>query len=355
MFWLGAWLFFRVVASEQCYDASVTSFDTHPVVSFLDGTSAYWNVFNPSWIQPSNGTHGKSGLLIRTQNCSAFAGGPCTGCAGTGAKASSLTFAELLNSDEVGSTPHFRRVVEDSTVFGPHDLTDDKGTEDPRVAFDPRTGVYYMLYTCFNTGNVKGMPSVSMCLATSTDPTDPSKWIRHGGLGFGPGSKSGAMMIRDEGPHFLYWGAGKISVTSSNNLTQWSPGKDFINGTLWGNPNVEAGPPPMRLSTGDYVFFHNSWNADFPKPPGYQPAWVVINGSNPEQIIARAPEPLWSPQREAWMEGKSPYSCNVANVAFLEAAHPVQQQDTFRVYFGGADTVIGSATIQIRVTGDQCT
>ena len=110
----------------------------------------------------------------------------------------------------------------------------------------------------------------------------------------------------------------------------------------------------MRLSSGDYIFFHNSWNHDFPEPPGYQPAWVILNGSNLEQIIARAPEPLWSPQREPWMEGKTPYSCNVANVAFLEAAHPTEEKDTFRVYFGGADTVVGTALVQVTATGASC-
>lgn len=78
----------------------------------------------------------------------------------------------------------------------------------------------------------------------------------------------------------------------------------------------------------------------------------IINGSDPSQIIARAPQPLWSPQRQPWMEGnpqcfcphfsvhiscvrvriretrfetsrhagKDPYTCNVVNVAFLEVS-----------------------------------
>lgn len=32
--------------------------------------------------------------------------------------------------------------------------------------------------------------------------------------------------------------------------------------------------------------------------------------------------------------GVSPYACNVPNVVFLEAAHPVEgEKDTFRVFF----------------------
>ena len=61
--------------------------------------------------------------------------------------------------------------------------------------------------------------------------------------------------------------------------------------TLWGNPNVEAGPPPMRLADGNYVFFHNSWGGRGVPPPGYQPAWVVLDGTDPTKILASEPPP----------------------------------------------------------------
>jgi predicted GH43/DUF377 family glycosyl hydrolase len=133
-------------------------------------------------------------------------------------------------------------------------------------------------------------------------------------------------------------------------------GKEFIVSTAfegWAQQNtgVESGPPPMQLSDGNYLFFHNSWSFNRTQyaVAGYQPAWVVINGSDPTHIIARAPQPLWSPQRQPWMEGKAPWTCNVDNVAFLEAAHPTNTKDEFRVYFGGSDTVVGSAVINISV------
>ena len=50
-----------------------------------------------------------------------------------------------------------------------------------------------------------------------------------------------------------------------------------------------------------------------------------------------------------WMAGTPPELVNVANVAFLEAAHPTGKTDEFRVYFGGADTVVGTALIQVTV------
>lgn len=242
-----------------------------------------------------------------------------------------------------------------SIVFGPYDNTTKLGTEDPRIAYDHKTGTYHMFYTCY------GSKGATLCLATSKNPTDKSSWKIVGDLGFGGGSKSGALLLQDEAPHYLYWGAGTIRVTSSTDLNKWTPGTAFINGTLWGNRKVESGPPPMILSTGDYVFFHNSWPQGWEAPAGhlrtgaYEPAWVILNGSDPTQIIARAPVPLWSPSLEPWMCGDAPYYCNAPKVAFLEAAHPTGKVDEFRVYFGGADMVTGSAVVKMsKIDGVQC-
>ena len=67
---------------------------------------------------------------------------------------------------------------------------------------------------------------------------------------------------------------------------------------------------------------------------------------------------MWSPQRAGvdWMTGAGAEQCNVKDVAFLEAAHSLagvgealgsSDVDTFRVYFGGADAVVGTAVVRI--------
>ena len=78
-------------------------------------------------------------------------------------------------------------------------------------------------------------------------------------------------------------------------------------------------------------------------------------------MIAQASAPLFEPARAAWCVGVAPYTCNVANVAFVEAAHPASEaeaaaagggagRDLFRIYFGGADAVVGSALVQVGYT-----
>ena len=232
----------------QCYKAEVVKFDKKPVISSVDGTSSYQQVFNPSWIVASPGTRGKQGLIIRTQNCSASVSTPphCVACGGTGPKASVLTFSELKGSDNTTSTaPVFAPVTESSVVFGPHADIDIRGTEDPRVAYDPATGIYYMFYTCWSkTG------AGFLCLASTRNPTSTEGWTRHGPA-FPGNHKSGAMLIRDAPPHYLISGAGEIFMAKSDSLLNWTLGTSFITKTLWGNPHVEAGPPPMLLADGN--------------------------------------------------------------------------------------------------------
>ena len=53
-----------------------------------------------------------------------------------------------------------------------------------------------------------------------------------------------------------------------------------------------------------------------------------------------------------WEVGTAPAECNVPGVVFLEAARPVEgQPDTFDVWYGGSDAVIGTARVQFTRLG----
>lgn len=340
------------------YQVSVAR-DAEPVVSFRSNprNSFFEQAFNPSWIASSPGV--PAGLLVRTQNCSAPPG-QCVHCKGDGLNASVMSFARLIGNDGTGDRPVFAPIDNSSIVFGPHDDTDDLGTEDPRIVFDKMSGTYIMYYTCYNAGR-STQPRVALCLATSPQPTRADRWTRHGPVGLPAGSKSGALLLHPHGSdeakpeHLLYWGSGIIRLSRSRDLSSWPLGIPFITNTSWGNQRVEPGPPPMQLSSGDWILFHNSWNEAFPDPPGYQPAWAILSASDPSRIVQRATQPLWSPQEADWMRGVPPASCNVPNVAFVQAAHPITRStarrteavDSFRVYFGGADAVVGTAVITV--------
>lgn len=119
--------------------------------------------FNPAWVEPSAGTGWVSGLLVRSQNCSAVVGGACVHCEGVGSMASSLSFARVVGADDA---PLVWPINGTTVVFGPASGDDNLGTEvsytrecggcvmclrrraqDPHVTFSMATGLYYMFYT----------------------------------------------------------------------------------------------------------------------------------------------------------------------------------------------------------------
>lgn len=112
--------------------------------------------------------------------------------------------------------------------------------------------------------------------------------------------------------------------------------------------------PPLKLSDGNLLFFYDSvgpWNGT----GGFQPGWAVLSGSDPTQVLARAEVPPL-PYVLPWEAGTRPHwPCNTRNVANLGGGHPVSGpnpfggDDLFRVYFGGADAVVGSALISVKL------
>ncbi|GAV09226.1 hypothetical protein RvY_18800 [Ramazzottius varieornatus] len=330
-------------AQDVTYSVTLLERGSTPLLSFMNGTSAYRQVANPSWIEASAGTNGKKGLLVRTQDCDFEAGHVnCTWCGGSQEKASILTFSQQLPNG------WFTPVTRDSVVFSPGNDDELWGTEDPRIQYNDVDGLYYMFYTAYNRDKDN---SVFLSLATTPDPTSPHNWTRHGPVfPTERGSKSGALLLRDQAPHYLLWGDLDIRIAESNDPKRWPTVGDILfspRSNRFDSRLVESGPPPLRLSNGDYLFLYNSAQLQWPENPkkNYYVGWVILDGTNPKIIKARSASPLLGPQF-AWETGQHPYLCNAPNVVFLEAAYPVGQ-DKFVVFFGGADANIGQALIKV--------
>lgn len=84
------------------------------------------------------------------------------------------------------------------------------------MVYNPKDQLYYMMYTAYNGS------SILLSLATAKNPFDKQSWTKRGPV-FPQyqNSKSGAILIRETGKHYLFWGDSSIRVTSSDNLTQW--------------------------------------------------------------------------------------------------------------------------------------
>jgi len=167
----------------------------------------------------------------------------------------------------------------------------------------------------------------------------------------------------ESGPHFLIWScAKKLRITPSlgRSTVQWDANKTQVlfgvrGAPYWDTGFVESAMPPLKLSDGNLLFFYDSvgpWNGT----GGFQPGWAVLSGADPTRVLARAQVPPL-PYTLPWEVGTRPlWPCNTRNVANLGGGHAVpgpnplgDGDDLFRVYFGGADAVVGSALISVKL------
>ena len=357
------------------YTVAQVSRSSVPVVGYLSppGNTAWPQSFNPAFVAPSPGTGNKRGLLVRSQNCTGWAPGQCIACNVDGAHpiapwfpGSVLTFAQQLE-DGTFAQPYLVFAPEPGNKF------EQFGTEDPRLTYDPATGLYHLFYTCYGVGG-------RLCHATTHDPTAPypGAWTRLGAV-FGAGTKSGALLIRPAPPHYLYWGDSHIHLAVSQDLVNFTTTQDTFIATrpgMFDDGLVEAGPSPQLLSDGNYIFFHNSASAS---GNAYHAEYVILNGTHPDApYLQRAQQPILAPLYD-FETGAAPAECNVPNVVFLEcvsaarrnslppplrttltqhtrhapsylcrAVAPVDgQKDTFDVWFGGSDAVVSTARFTV--------
>lgn len=164
-----------------------------------------------------------------------------------------------------------------SVIFESQGPAENYGVEDPRVRYRDQDKTYYMFYSAVQQNSTAIVARLS--LATTKTPDIKSSWVRHGPV-FAQQpeiqwSKSGAVVFRDEEkiPPFLLWGDSNISLAIGNNEgTQYyslktliQPRSDHFDSKL-----VESGPPPLKLTDGNYFFIYNSARSGYPSPrPGY--------------------------------------------------------------------------------------
>jgi len=118
----------------------------------------------------------------------------------------------------------------------------------------------------------------------------------------------------------------------------------------------EAGPEPLPLSDGNLLFIYNSARHGYKsQKPGwdlqYNVGWVVLNGSNPTQILQRCQEPLLSPVLD-WEIGIEPWLGLTPNVVFVEGWTFGPKPDTFIIFYGAADSAIGMAEVIVSINNN---
>lgn len=130
-----------------------------------------------------------------------------------------------------------------------------------------------------------------------------------------------------------------IQYVTSPDLVQWSE-PEFLMGPVpgaWQAERIGAGPPPVRTAWGWLLLYHaNEYLHAAGNKRFYRMGFAVLDAAEPAKVLYRHPEPIFSPEEPFEMEGP------VGNVVF--ATGLVRREDTYYLYYGAGDGVIGLAT-----------
>jgi predicted GH43/DUF377 family glycosyl hydrolase len=350
------------------YTVSVTSYPQLPVIDHLVVGQSPWDFpYNPAYLPPSAQLQTKGGLLVRCQDGNSTPGGHCGAPTNT---TSVLAFAPVSAGGAVGA------LTRDSVVLSPANTSYEYTSEDPRVLL--HGGTYFMTYTANGDPELAEPPlNRHQGIATCTRRCHlAGQWTRrctaeHPCLI--AGVKSGAMVPSSKpgGTHYMLAydlrkvskvkfakGLGRDTVlASSPDLIHWT----LLNRTLlprrpamWDAGLIEPGPPPLRLSDGNWLFFYNG--ATVKADRQYHVGFAILDGEDPTKVLQRSETPVLSWFDRKWMVGNSLAPGGVGNtdlcytptVVFCNAARSLGG-DSFQLWFGGADAVVGTATVHVSV------
>ncbi len=218
------------------------------------------------------------------------------------------------------------------------------GVEDPRITKIEDT--YYIVYTApsvyeakaYKTGNFA--PSLSHSAPWRIRPslitTKDFKTFKREGILLEKEAKDAALFPEKIAGEYdlLYRVYPNISITFSKDLKTWLGDKVIVSPRegFWDDERVGAGTQPIKTEKGWLLFYHG-----VNKSHVYQIGILLLDLKDPTKILYRSSQPALEPQESYEKEG------DTVNVVFTCGA--VEKDGQYFVYYGGADKVIGLATI----------
>lgn len=104
----------------------------------------------------------------------------------------------------------------------------------------------------------------------------------------------------------------------------------------WDNVKVGISSPPIETEYGWLLLYHGVSEPGFI----YKVGAMLLDYNDPKKIIARTDEPIFEPEKDYEVKGRVP------NVVF--PCGSVVLNDNIYIYYGGADTVTGVATMSFK-------
>jgi len=238
---------------------------------------------------------------------------------------------------------------------------------DPRTAYRPLTGDYFVTYQQSPAGGGR-----RTTISRSKTPSDHNSWHRHDTTMFSTDDCATALWFpydfdesadpNDPPKEYAIATFGELRggnltlVSSSDHMKTWDVEETFVltrNDSYWDNATLSTGPSPVMLSDGNWLLLYNIdnlWPVNDPVQPfpyfgrcalGY----VILDANNITNVLARSDEPLVYAELPWELNGTTP------QVVYTDGIRPLGG-DEFIVYSGGGDTVIEALSIKININNE---
>ncbi|MCA9236250.1 MAG: hypothetical protein KDA44_12320 [Planctomycetales bacterium] len=217
--------------------------------------------------------------------------------------------------------------------FLPDAPEEEFGAEDPRVT--EIQGRFWITYVAVSRHGA----------ATSLASTDDFEtFVRHGVI-FCPENKDVVLFpAQIDGQYAALhrptggsrFSSPEIWLARSPDLFHWGRHEPVLSGCApWEAGRVGSGPPPIRVENGWLAVYHGAGD---PRAPGsvgeYCAGAVLLDHCDPSRVLRRSPEPIMRPTADFERTGF------VGDVVFPTGL--IERGDKLRMYYGSADSNIGS-------------
>jgi predicted GH43/DUF377 family glycosyl hydrolase len=220
-------------------------------------------------------------------------------------------------------------------VLEPHDSSDSRGVEDPRVV--EIDGVFYMTYTAYGSKSDKPTHAGGGVMPMIARSENLVTWERLGPLVRGEDNKDHVLFPRRIGGRYavLHRRWPQVWLAYSDDLLTWPEEAMMpIFGSRtdghWDSKSTGANGVPIETEHGWLLIYHG-----YDSSHVYKFGVCLLDLDEPHRVIRRPRDPIFWPE-ELWeLRG------DVPNVVF-SCANPVVD-GIVHVYYGGGDHVIGLA------------
>ncbi|MCX6375698.1 MAG: glycosidase [Armatimonadetes bacterium] len=214
------------------------------------------------------------------------------------------------------------------------------GVEDPRIT--RIDGTYYITYTgvsLYPCSETRPSPFKSVpwrCRVGLLSTKDFQTYEKHGCILPDMDNKDVVLFPEKiKGKYvMLHRTFPNIWIAYSEDMKHWHDHKLLmrVQPGCWDCDRIGAGAPPMKTEYGWLNFYHG---VDHKR--NYRLGIMLLDLEDPSKVIGKSPEPVLSPAEDYEKHGLVP------NVVFTCGA--VEMNGHYFVYYGGADKVIGLATM----------